>query len=89
LRRMKLAAEAMPILLGGDVDLWCRWIKEMEQIPGALFIARGALPVRGTSMLFSPLATPSRSLRLSQSSSQIPFYGMKSMLVSSRTCSFR
>jgi hypothetical protein len=47
LRRMKLAAEAMPVLLGGDVDLWCRWIKQMEKIPGALFIARRALPVRG------------------------------------------
>jgi hypothetical protein len=47
LRRMKLAAEAMPILLGGDVSLWCRWIKEMEEIPGALFIARYSLPVRG------------------------------------------
>ena len=50
LRRMKLAAEAMPLLLGGDVTMWCHWIAQMERIPGALFIARYSLPVRGTCL---------------------------------------
>jgi len=50
LRRMKLAAEAMPILLGGDVSMWSTWIRELEVIPGALFIARTCLPVRGESV---------------------------------------
>jgi len=47
LRRMKLAAEAMPVLLGGDISMWNMWIGELENIPGALFIARTVLPVRG------------------------------------------
>ena len=49
LRRMKLAAEAMPILLGGDVDMWETWISELAKIPGALFITRNIIPVRGKS----------------------------------------
>lgn len=49
LRRMKLAAEAMPILLGGNNILWQRWVSELEKIPGALFVVRSFLPVRGTS----------------------------------------
>jgi hypothetical protein len=47
LRRMKLAAEAMPILLGGNIDLWRLWVSELEKIPGALFVVRSFLPVRG------------------------------------------
>ena len=46
LRRMQLAAEAMPILLGGDLDMWTKWIKEAEKIPGALFMTRKFVPVR-------------------------------------------
>jgi hypothetical protein len=47
LRRMKLAAEAMPILLGTNVDMWEYWISELERVPGALFVVRNHLPVRG------------------------------------------
>jgi hypothetical protein len=48
LRRMTLAVQAMPVLLGGRIGLWERWAKEMEQISGALFLLRHYLPVRGT-----------------------------------------
>jgi hypothetical protein len=47
LRRMKLAAAALPVLLGGRIDLWRLWVSELEKIPGALFIVRSFLPVRG------------------------------------------
>jgi hypothetical protein len=47
LRRMKLAASAMPVLLGANIDLWKRWIRSLENLPGALFILRNVLPVRG------------------------------------------
>jgi hypothetical protein len=47
LRRMKLAAAAMPVLLGGRIDLWRLWVSELEKIPGALFVVRSYLPVRG------------------------------------------
>jgi hypothetical protein len=53
LRRMKLAAAAMPVLMGGGVALWEHWIEEIEDIPGALFIIRNVVPVRGMS-LFTP-----------------------------------
>ena len=53
LRRMKLAIESLPILLGGHVDLWQRWSTELESIPGSLFLLRNYLPVRGT-FLFPP-----------------------------------
>ncbi|GKY90900.1 hypothetical protein MPSEU_000062800 [Mayamaea pseudoterrestris] len=46
LRRMKLAAEAMPILFGGDVSMWTKWMHDIELIPGALFLARKFVPVR-------------------------------------------
>jgi hypothetical protein len=47
IRRLKLAAKAMPVLFGGDVQLWERWVSEMETIPGALFVLSDHLPVRG------------------------------------------
>lgn len=47
LRRTKLAVQSMPVLLGGDVALWQRWAQELEGIPGALFLLRDHLPVRG------------------------------------------
>jgi hypothetical protein len=50
LRRMQLAAQAMPILLGGDVEMWKAWITRLEQIPGALFVVRTYIPVRGECM---------------------------------------
>lgn len=47
IRRMKLAAKAMPMLLGGNVLMWERWIAEFSKIPGGLFVLREHLPVRG------------------------------------------
>ncbi len=46
LRRMKLAIQAMPVLLGGDVNLWTKWANELKKLPGALFILQSYLPVR-------------------------------------------
>jgi hypothetical protein len=48
LRRMQLAVKAMPVLLGDRTELWDRWTKELENIPGSLFLLRKYLPVRGT-----------------------------------------
>jgi hypothetical protein len=48
LRRMQLAVQAMPVLLGGRIELWERWAGELERIPGSLFLLRNHLPVRGT-----------------------------------------
>lgn len=50
LRRMQLAVKAMPVLLGDKVGLWERWARELEAIPGSLFVFRKYLPVRGTSI---------------------------------------
>ncbi len=49
LRRMQLAIKAMPVLLGDRIELWERWTRELESIPGSLFLLRKYLPVRGTS----------------------------------------
>ena len=46
IRRLKLAAAATPILLGGNVNLWERWVDEFRKIPGALFVLRDFIPVR-------------------------------------------
>ena len=48
LRRMKLAAFSMPVLLGGDVGLWSKWIGALGEIPGSLFVVWNWIPVRGT-----------------------------------------
>ena len=48
LRRMKLAAYSMPVLLGGDVDLWEHWISALGNIPGSLFVVWNRIPVRGS-----------------------------------------
>ena len=48
LRRMKLAAYSMPVLLGGDVGLWAKWIAALGSIPGSLFVVWKWIPVRGT-----------------------------------------
>ena len=47
LRRMKLAAFSMPVLLGGDVGLWSKWIGALGEIPGSLFVVWNWIPVRG------------------------------------------
>lgn len=47
IRRVKLAAKVMPVLLGGNIGMWERWIAEFSKIPGGLFILREHLPVRG------------------------------------------
>jgi hypothetical protein len=46
-RRLKLAAKATPILLGGNIRLWDRWVQEFAKIPGGLFVLSQHLPVRG------------------------------------------
>jgi hypothetical protein len=64
LRRMKLAAKALPVLLGGNVGLWTTWISELTKIPGSLFVIRNSIPVRGehdytrcVSLMCAPLTT--------------------------------
>ena len=47
LRRLKLAVDAMPIILGGHIDLWERWARQFEAIPGGLLMLRERIPVRG------------------------------------------
>jgi len=46
LRRMTLAVQTMPALLGGDMDLWAHWATALQKLPGALFLLRSYLPVR-------------------------------------------
>ena len=50
MRRMKLAAKALPRLLGGSREAWEHWITEFEKLPGALFVVHDSLPVRGNLM---------------------------------------
>lgn len=47
LRRMHLAVKSMPYLLGHRVEAWTKWTKELETIPGSIFLLREYLPVRG------------------------------------------
>jgi hypothetical protein len=47
IRRANVAAQAMPMLLGGNIRMWDRWVDEFSKIPGGLFILRWNLPVRG------------------------------------------
>jgi hypothetical protein len=47
LRRMKLALDAMPVLLGDDISLWEKWTRQLESIPGSLFLLQKNIPVRG------------------------------------------
>ena len=47
LRRTKLAVRSMPYLLGDRVEAWTKWAKELESIPGSIFLLREYLPVRG------------------------------------------
>ncbi|KAL7498251.1 hypothetical protein ACHAWT_006183 [Skeletonema menzelii] len=44
--RVKIAAESLPILLGGDSRMWQRWIFMFARIPGGLFLIRQKIPVR-------------------------------------------
>lgn len=44
--RLKIAAESLPILLGGDSRMWQRWIVMFSRIPGGLFVIREKIPVR-------------------------------------------
>jgi hypothetical protein len=47
IRRLQLAAEAMPMLLGGHVRMWEKWTEVYSRISGGLFVLREHLPVRG------------------------------------------
>lgn len=53
IRRLKLAARAMPVLFGGEIKLWKRWIAEVQKIPGGLFVLSDQIPVRGKLFLWS------------------------------------
>jgi hypothetical protein len=47
LRRMKVALDAMPVLFGGNINLWRKWAEQLEKIPGSLFLLQKNIPVRG------------------------------------------
>ncbi len=44
--RLKIAAESLPILLGGDPRMWQRWIFMFSRVPGGLFVISEKIPVR-------------------------------------------
>lgn len=44
--RLKIAAESLPILLGGDSRMWQRWIFMFSRVPGGLFVISEKIPVR-------------------------------------------
>ena len=44
--RLQIAAQSMPILLGGDAIMWQRWIYLFTRVCGALFTIREKIPVR-------------------------------------------
>lgn len=46
IRRLNIAAKAAPILIGGNIELWERWVNEFSTIPGGLLILRPHVPVR-------------------------------------------
>jgi len=48
--RLKIAAQTMPILLGGDARMWQRWIFLFGRIPGGLFLIRDHIPVRDPAL---------------------------------------
>ncbi|KAL7454387.1 hypothetical protein ACHAWC_006029 [Mediolabrus comicus] len=44
--RLRIAAQSLPILLGGNLQMWQRWIFMFASIPGGLFLIREKIPVR-------------------------------------------
>jgi hypothetical protein len=46
IRRMNIAAKAAPILIGGNIRSWERWVNEFSMIPGGLLVLRPHVPVR-------------------------------------------
>jgi hypothetical protein len=44
--RLKIAAESLPILLGGDSRMWQRWVFMFSRVPGGLFVISEKIPVR-------------------------------------------
>jgi hypothetical protein len=51
LSRLQIAAQSMPILLGGDPRMWQRWIFMFARVCGGLFTIREKIPVRGKSLI--------------------------------------
>ena len=45
--RLQIAAQSMPLLLGGDARMWQRWIFVFARVCGGLFAIREKIPVRG------------------------------------------
>lgn len=46
---VKHAARMTPMLLGGDVEMWERWLTLFAKVDGGLFALRDFIPVRGES----------------------------------------
>ncbi|KAL3776985.1 hypothetical protein ACHAWO_006339 [Cyclotella atomus] len=44
--RLQIAAQSLPILLGGDARMWQRWIFMFARLCGGLFAIREKIPVR-------------------------------------------
>eukprot|EP00804_Cyclotella_cryptica_P021518 CCRYP_005836-RA/>CCRYP_005836-RA protein AED:0.01 eAED:0.01 QI:1499/1/1/1/0.66/0.5/4/739/899 len=44
--RLQIAAQSLPILLGGDARMWQRWIFIFARVSGGLFTIRDKIPVR-------------------------------------------
>eukprot|EP00956_Cyclotella_meneghiniana_P033490 scaffold96529_cov78-Cyclotella_meneghiniana.AAC.20 len=48
--RLQIAAQSVPILLGGDSRMWQRWIFMFARLCGGLHLIRDKIPVRGKSL---------------------------------------
>ena len=88
LRRMKMAADALPLLLGADPELWDEWVRALGEIPGALFVVRSVIPVRGTNVVLLACLTLEKLCvsYFSASMMQIRFYQSICMLEFSARC---
>lgn len=51
LRRMQIALQSMPILLGERATRWEKWIDKLDTIPGVIFLLRDNLPARGKYLI--------------------------------------
>ncbi len=47
INRLKIAARATEVLIGGNSEMWSRWVDEFAKIPGGLFLLRPHIPTRG------------------------------------------
>jgi len=47
------AARMMPMLIGGNIEMWERWITQFAKVDGGLFAIRDFIPVRGKTIVLS------------------------------------